>query len=98
MTMDEAKSDFDTIIDLQPTVEVEAIEVRAAYEQKAYNKGYADGKAGSIKHGYWKWNNQYGTECSECGTAMFEVIGHIFSSATPKYCPYCGAKMDEVEK
>lgn len=47
-----------------------------------------------IKHGHWKWNKQYGTECSECGTAMFEVIGHIFSSATPKYCPYCGARMD----
>ncbi len=73
MTMDEAKSDFDCIIDLQPTVE-------------------------PTKHGHWKWNKQYGTECSECGTAMFEVIGHIFSSATPKYCPWCGAIMDEVEE
>ena len=47
------------------------------------------------KHGRWIFNRQYGTECSECGTAMFEVIGHIFSSATPNYCPNCGAKMDE---
>ena len=49
------------------------------------------------KHGHWKWNKLYGTECSECGTAMFEVVGRKFSASKPNYCPNCGAKMDEVE-
>lgn len=75
MTMDEAKNDFDTIIDLQPTVD-------------------------PIKHGYWKWNKQYGTECSECGTAMFEIVGAPYTTFEPNYCPNCGARMDldEVEE
>lgn len=102
MTMDEAKNDFDTIIDLQPTVEVEAIEVRAAYEQKAYNKGYADGKAEPVKHGRWLWREEWfwgeGEKasrmtfgCSECGHSMYS------KHDTLNYCPNCGARMDGGE-
>ena len=48
--MDEAKSDFDTIIDLQPTVELKPIvidgeEYLTGADYNAYLKGYADGKA-----------------------------------------------------
>ena len=63
MTMDEAKSDFDTIIDLQPTIEP--------------------------KRGKWV-KTKYGFEqCSLC-----KVSGSVIW----KFCPRCGARMDEVEK
>lgn len=48
-----------------------------------------------VKHGRWNHNKQYGSECSECGTAMFEIMGVSYSSFKPKYCPNCGAKMDK---
>ena len=98
-TLDEMKRDFDTIIDLQPTVEAEPIEVRAAYEQKAYNKGYADGIADSVKHGHWivlhgvlAGDDIYGDmgECSNCGLHLRNWEWN--------FCPCCGAKMDEVEE
>ena len=97
MTMDEAKSDFDTIIDLQPTVEAEPIEVRATYEQKAYSKGLADGyamilmdfdKDDPTKHGRWEAHEGY-SKCLNCNTLWY--------NETP-YCPNCGARMDEVEE
>ena len=49
------------------------------------------------KHGRWIFNRQYGPVCSECGTAMFEVVGKPFTTFAPNYCPSCGAKMDEQE-
>lgn len=48
-----------------------------------------------VKHGKWLYNNLWGTECSKCGTAMFEILGVSYSSFKPKYCPNCGAKMDK---
>lgn len=89
MTMDEAKSDFDTIVDLQPTVEVEPIEIRATYEQKAYNKGYADGIAEN-RQARWKGAGMGDYMCSLCNMV---VSGNHYH-----YCPNCGAKMDEVEE
>lgn len=65
---------FDTIVDLQPTVDAEP-----------------------IKHGRWILNSQYGTECSECGTAMFEIVGAPYTTFEPNYCPNCGARMDAQE-
>ena len=49
------------------------------------------------KHGRWILNSQYGTECSECGTAMFEIVGAPYTTFEPNYCPNCGARMDESE-
>ena len=47
-----------------------------------------------VKHGIWLYNKSWGTECSECGYAMFELVGVRYTTCRPKYCPYCGAKMD----
>ena len=54
MTMDEAKNDFDTIIDLQPTVELKPIEIDGeeyltGADYNAYLKGYKDGRAEPFK-------------------------------------------------
>lgn len=50
------------------------------------------------KHGHWITNPQYGAECSECGLAMFEIVGVPYTNFKSNYCPNCGAKMDEVEE
>ena len=49
----------------------------------------------TVKHGRWLYNKLWGTECSECGYAMFELVGVRYTTCKPKYCPHCGAKMDE---
>ena len=49
------------------------------------------------KHGRWLYNKLWGTECSECGYAMFELVGVRYTTCKPKYCPNCGAKMDEED-
>lgn len=83
------------LIDAQPAADVD-------YERgfiEGYTKAESDifhgGKYAPVKHGHWLYNKLWGTECSECGTAMFEMIGVSYSTYRPKYCPNCGAKMDE---
>ena len=96
MTMDEAKSDFDTIIDLQPTVELKPIvidgeEYLTGADYNTYLKGYADGKA-EPKHGRWitlRAHTQDYAKCSACDHAIMH--GEVFKW---HYCPNCGARMD----
>ena len=71
MTLDEAKRNFDTIIDIQPTIGVM----------------YDHAPIEVVKHGHWELNGEY--VCSNCG-----CVSHRDKW---RYCPYCGAKMDEVE-
>lgn len=70
-------------------LKADPIEVRAAYEQKAYNKGYADGMAGK-RQARWKGAGMGDYMCSLCATV---VSGNRYH-----YCPNCGARMDEVEE
>ena len=78
----EWKKDFDTIIDLQSTVEAEP------------------------KHGRWmphpeedEWD-----VCSVCGVGTkrrehgFDASGEWETEYSYRYCPNCGARMDEVEE
>lgn len=50
-----------------------------------------------VKHGHWIntnegiWNTVDVLKCSVCG----EIDNRMYRSDA--YCPYCGAKMDEVE-
>ena len=43
-------------------------------------------------HGVLTWGNSF--KCTECQFKTFAVEGHITQY---KYCPNCGAKMDEGE-
>ena len=45
-----------------------------------------------VKHGYWKND----TICSVCNGFSEDANGHIIISSS-KYCPHCGAKMDNKE-
>ena len=62
-----------------------------------------------VRHGHWKL--YYGEddtpyqECSNCHTSVEDdwfysgyENGHWVESGKLKYCPACGAKMDEVEE
>lgn len=58
-------------------------------------------EAEPIRHGHWMlyefaMNNRW-RKCSVCGTAD-EYINNSGLEAIRRYCPYCGAKMDEVER
>lgn len=80
-----------------PAVEAEPIEVRAAYEQKAYNKGYADGIADSVKHGRWIVDQKYGNDVMSGGRMVLcSVCGKGTLDGKHNYCPNCGARMDLI--
>jgi len=53
-----------------------------------------------VKHGHWKYDNQYHWYracCSECGYyRVTDIKADRWNEW--KYCPNCGAKMDEVEE
>ena len=53
-----------------------------------------------VRHGRWlsyefATNNRW-RKCSVCGTAD-EYINEYGTEAIRNYCPFCGAKIDEVE-
>ena len=110
LTMDEAKSDFDTIIDLQPTVEPSGMvtfregDKLLHIDQDALVELWRMVQKGELtepKHGRWiKGVDEYfGDEmckCSECGYLNLEC--EVFNLDGFRYCPNCGARMDEVEE
>lgn len=49
-----------------------------------------------VRHGRWALNKKYGDyECSECGQG--DVKAMDFTNLKMRYCPNCGAKMDDAE-
>lgn len=48
------------------------------------------------KHGYWINKGLEPTRCSVCGIKVDAINGIPWAIKSFKYCPYCGAKMDEV--
>ena len=107
MTMDEAKSDFDCIIDLQPTVDVVPAEDYRSMEQTVYKLTQALAEA-EPKHGCNIANGRCGNgqngdarifSCSECGYGFNDIYlcNESDYPIEPNYCPNCGAKMDGEE-
>ena len=48
-----------------------------------------------VVHAHWEDKGWAGMICSNCGENAIE--GHYDYQVLSKYCPYCGAKMDESE-
>lgn len=49
-----------------------------------------------IRHGKWEYDvKTAGFKCTECGHRIWSMTSEI---ASVKYCPYCGAKMNEELK
>lgn len=66
-----------------------------AYARDAYQKGYEQGKKDAAKHGRWihgSSSENIRVTCSECG---YKVNYFWDSWQDAKYCPNCGAKMDQ---
>ncbi len=76
------------------------------YDRNQYEKGYADGRHDAVAHGHWipikcetgieafgvKEMNVEGFKCSICDEDIDVSEGHF------RYCPNCGAKMDEASE
>ena len=54
--------------------------------------------ADPIKHGHWINKGFEPIRCSVCGITVDAINGIPWAIKSFKYCPYCGAKMDEVEE
>ena len=100
MTMDEAKSDFDTIIDLQPTV---AAEPTKHQDTESWRTTATEGvgEYAPIKHGRWLRTDAYPHRryCSVCFATFIRNDEFLHLEDIPHdYCPNCGAKMDGGEE
>lgn len=105
-TLDEMKRDFDTIVDLQPTVPLDWKSIMddwTEHDNAMIAKGREiERRLNAPKHGRWIYDEHNGNYyCSEChrrggvyidGDNGIELLGN--------YCGICGAKMDldEVEE
>ena len=111
MTLAEAKRNFDVIIDVQPTVDVESAR-HGRWKQSKYYKNiiFCDecGEPFELSNSMEHWNY-----CPNCGAKMDkDACGHWHKQGDEyrcsecgdtsivafKKCPNCGAKMDEVAK
>ena len=50
------------------------------------------------RHGHWLLDSSGAEFCSECGEYPFDDGEYHISGWSSKYCPNCGAKMDEEEQ
>lgn len=70
-----------------------AAELAASHRySEGYKAGYEQGLKDTVRHGMWVWvgyrsRGAYWVKCSVCD-ARSQNIGY-------RYCPYCGARMDE---
>lgn len=60
-------------------------------------------EAETIVHGHWKRALPFYYDCSVCGHNLMELLGEFSElyydiCSVAKYCPFCGAKMDEVSE
>lgn len=51
-----------------------------------------------VKHGHWDCKGFEPVRCSVCGITVDAINGIPWAIKGFKFCPHCGAKMDEVEK
>ena len=83
MTLDEAKKEMVKFVELKTTL-------RPAFVDPIL-------KAEEVKHGHWINKGFEPTRCSVCGITVDAINGIPWAIKSFKYCPNCGAKMDEVE-
>lgn len=50
-----------------------------------------------MRHGHWDCKGFEPVRCSVCGITVDAINGIPWAIKGFKFCPHCGAKMDEVE-
>ena len=59
------------------------------YDRDQYRIGYEQGKKHAVGHGHWKKvNDKY-------PRYVCTICNHLFNNKGYKFCPNCGARMDE---
>lgn len=80
-------------------VEQEELIKALKYDREQYQKGFADGLNGAVKHGHWLETDAYPHHvyCSVCYKTYLNNREWIKNGYVEpaEYCPHCGAKMDE---
>ena len=79
---------------IAPTCEVW---VREKSKYKGYDDRLDECPLEEVKHGHWINKGFEPTRCSVCGITVDAINGIPWAIKSFKYCPNCGAKMDEVE-
>ena len=92
----EDKKIFDTIVDLQPTVDAVPLEDYKSMEQTVNKLTKAIADAEPVRHGHWEKPQRHGVmtydehayaECSCCHEPQY-------LARRMNYCPNCGYKID----
>lgn len=68
------------------------------YDRNQYDKGYSDAKRQYDRgHGHWILERSYGDGKSDycCSVCNYDDTMYDNLLSFYKYCPYCGAEMDE---
>lgn len=90
-----------------PTVDAVPLEDYRSMEQTVHKLAQALAEAEPVKHGRWinervhnlhNGEQRNARECSECGAIYFIYDMANAIDEVPRYCPNCGARMDEVEE
>lgn len=71
------------------------------YDRNQYEKGYEDAKRQYDRgHGHWVLERSYGDGKSDycCSVCNYDDTMYDNLLSFYKYCPYCGAEMDEEEE
>lgn len=83
MTLEKAKQELEKFVQLKTTLRPSFVDVLLNAEE--------------VKHGHWINKGFEPTRCSVCGITVDAINGIPWAIKSFKYCPFCGAKMDEVE-
>lgn len=71
------------------------------YNEIAYKNGYEQGKKDAVVHGHWEMEKDWldGDADYKCSSCEYdETFRKDFPKHFYKYCPWCGARMDEVSE
>jgi len=78
---------------IAPTCEVW---VREKSKYKGYDNRLENCPLEPVKHGHWDGKGFESVRCSVCGITVDAINGIPWANIGFKFCPHCGAKMDEV--
>lgn len=87
---------YKAVLHYVPNVDKEELIRALNYDRQQYQKGYLDGKADAVVHGYWiNWGKSETPTYENYGTCSVCHEDAEICTKNRNYCPNCGAKMDQ---